>query len=707
MLSTIEAMWSPYWGQIPLSKPSSWKLSALEMPNDIQISERDAVTEVTIAAQSFRYASEVPAILDGERGKFFSRRLSKAMIRFITQNGRDAYTLNTILRQRFNIRLWDESVYPLTSRTTKEQDARFQRFSNEEKLTLLTALAEVPDGIKLRNSQINLLRRKDTVPHPLLNYRKALFVGWSSPSESLNLIPPYIEVMQEAFNLDERARLETLIASISGILWDREIPSALKMEWIKIGTWRNLGSGEWVTDNPTEAHSEIGVGLYNGPKADFAASVATYISNGEELKVRSPTRYDFLRLYVMHGSRYIRELRKDLSFPVLNLWPDYSGPSGIREASAVIRGNAADDKFLSVNLSLYGTDLRTNGALRGNLLLVRRGSSGDSISDISIDCTAHNPDPVYKVSLELKCYKYISKYVEGGYYDIHRIYLYDQVENYWVANQAKFPWSLYVKNYLQQPPPPRIVADSQSISLEQSIVKGQEVPLLKTQFRVDQSTAPFGARSFISSECVTGCTRSRYEATDRATIRGELVTIPTLLSPFIPSGMYGLNEIYIFWENKLLSSMFSSVPNEGEYQRPFVTLHNDDEDTVSPEIDLNQIRVAAQPTYPEAPDGRTQVKVTLRARDNKSGLAYLGACLRSPRGLTSCTWIDDESFKGVIETGATTEWRDYSTTISLPAGSAPGIWGVERVFSGDKVGWILNHNLTELVEFRVESQVNR
>jgi hypothetical protein len=153
--------------------------------------------------------------------------------------------------------------------------------------------------------------------------------------------------------------------------------------------------------------------------------------------------------------------------------------------------------------------------------------------------------------------------------------------------------------------------------------------------------------------------------------------------------------------------MFSSVPNEGEYQRPFVTLHNDDEDTVSPEIDLNQIRVAAQPTYPEAPDGRTQVKVTLRARDNKSGLAYLGACLRSPRGLTSCTWIDDESFKGVIETGATTEWRDYSTTISLPAGSAPGIWGVERVFSGDKVGWILNHNLTELVEFRVESQVNR
>jgi hypothetical protein len=709
LLTTVRSLWSPEWGKLPVSKPSTWKLSGLEVPNDLQISESDTGIQVTVAASAFRYASDVPAIIDGQRGKFFSQRLSKATLRFITQNGRDTYALDTILERRFNALIPWGPVYNWTSNTTGESDERFQLLSGDEKLTLLTTLAEVPEGIRLKNNYLVLLRRKNTVHHPFLEDRKALFVGWSSPPESPDYIPNYMEVMQAGLNLDAKSRLETMIAAITGMLWDREIPTALKQEWIKLGGWSNTSTGGWQTDNPTEAWSKVEVGVYTGPKADFAASVATYVSNGEELRARSPKRYEFLRLYVMHGSRYIRKLREDLSFPVLNLWPDYTGPGGIREATAVVRGNPSQDKIIQGRLLLRGTEPRADGAWNAHLRFVKRGESDvNGAGKFDMYCYAHNPDSVYKVSLELRCSGIASKYLPAGFYDVYAAALEDQVGNVRRENRTTFAWSIYVGNYLLPPPQPEVIAGSQSVSVERTVVNGQELPVLKTQFRVTNVASLSSAWAHMQPECPGGCSRSMYDEQGIAKVSGNLVTTSNMLSPFAPSGRYGLREVTLFSKAMIGSSFkFSSEPGESEYQMPFGTVYTEDEDSVAPEIDINQIGVTAQTTNPEAPNGETRVNITLRARDDKSGLRYLGTCLRSPRGRAVCQSIQDSSFSGVLENGYTTEWRGYATTVTLPAGSEPGVWGIESVYGSDKVGWFVHHNLSELVEFKVESQLGK
>jgi hypothetical protein len=69
-----------------------------------------------------------------------------------------------------------------------------------------------------------------------------------------------------------------------------------------------------------------------------------------------------------------------------------------------------------------------------------------------------------------------------------------------------------------------------------------------------------------------------------------------------------------------------------------------------------------------------------------------------------CQGFYDQRFGTLVETEDPTQWREYVSNITLPAGSEPGVWGVENVYISDKAGWIVSRSLTELVEFKVESQ---
>jgi hypothetical protein len=137
---------------------------------------------------------------------------------------------------------------------------------------------------------------------------------------------------------------------------------------------------------------------------------------------------------------------------------------------------------------------------------------------------------------------------------------------------------------------------------------------------------------------------------------------------------------------------------------PFTSLETEDEDLEAPEVDINQIGVVATATRPEAPNGETRVRITMRARDNKSGIRSFGYCLLSPRGKMMCERFYDSRFGTLVETEDPTQWREYVSNIILPAGSEPGVWGIENVYISDKAGWIASRSLTELVEFKVESQ---
>ena len=66
----------------------------------------------------------------------------------------------------------------------------------------------------------------------------------------------------------------------------------------------------------------------------------------------------------MHGTRYISQIREDLTFEVYNLWPDYVYPGQIIGIDIQVTGEPEEDKQVTIELRLHGeSDLDT--ATRG------------------------------------------------------------------------------------------------------------------------------------------------------------------------------------------------------------------------------------------------------------------------------------------------------------------------------------------------------
>ena len=73
----------PY-GQSPTVPSSVWKLSDRHIQNDIAVEFQNGQRIVTIAQAAFTYAEPLLAEIEGVRGRFFSKRLHRAVVRFVT-----------------------------------------------------------------------------------------------------------------------------------------------------------------------------------------------------------------------------------------------------------------------------------------------------------------------------------------------------------------------------------------------------------------------------------------------------------------------------------------------------------------------------------------------------------------------------------------------------------------------------------------------
>ena len=61
----------------------------------------------------------------------------------------------------------------------------------------------------------------------------------------------------------------------------------------------------------------------------MAESIAYYLVTPDKLRSRSPAKYEFIQNRIMHGVRYISQIREDLTFQVYNLYPDFVYPAFI------------------------------------------------------------------------------------------------------------------------------------------------------------------------------------------------------------------------------------------------------------------------------------------------------------------------------------------------------------------------------------------
>ncbi len=141
-------------------------------------------------------------------------------------------------------------------------------------------------------------------------------------------------------------------------------------------------------------------------------------------------------------------------------------------------------------------------------------------------------------------------------------------------------------------------------------------------------------------------------------------------------------------------------------------------DYIRPELDLNNITIVAEPTNPEAPNGETRVDITMIARDlsdyegHESGVATVGFVLRDPLGndfsyaTGNSTMNHPELDYYDFNPDLNSNWAVYHFDLVLPAGSAPGIWGMASADIRDKAGNIKRYSFVELVRFDIiESDV--
>ena len=145
---------------------SLWRLSDRQIHPDIDMKYRDGQRIITVSTAAFVHARPLLAEIDGVRGRYFSKRLHHAVVRFVTNNGADRYTLERILQERYAVSVNIPDYTELTRHTMGEHAGRFSEFKNEELIALVLMLEEYPSGMLKTPGLKYLLRRLDGTPHP-------------------------------------------------------------------------------------------------------------------------------------------------------------------------------------------------------------------------------------------------------------------------------------------------------------------------------------------------------------------------------------------------------------------------------------------------------------------------------------------------------------------------------------------------------------
>lgn len=162
LLQTFESIPQPSneFREETLEVPHSlWRLSDQHIQHDIEIEVREGQKIVTVALEAFTYAEPALVQIEEVRGRFFSKRLHHAVVRYVTDEGRDRRALKHIMEKRFKISLDVPDYVELTWNTTKEHAGRFGEFKNEELMALVSMFEEYPQGMRHTPGLQYLVRR--------------------------------------------------------------------------------------------------------------------------------------------------------------------------------------------------------------------------------------------------------------------------------------------------------------------------------------------------------------------------------------------------------------------------------------------------------------------------------------------------------------------------------------------------------------------
>ena len=692
----------PYEEQsLPASK---WLLTADYLADDIQIThhEDEDSRTVHISEHAFVNASPRIARVEGKRGVYYSQRLHHALVRFVTDNGRDEAAYEGIFQSRYSVTTLVPDYVQLTRYTTGGEPAlRFQDFHPEEIVLLINMFEEMPRGMHRLPELQYLVRRLDGTPHPI--YPTAPAVAWTTGG--------YIEFMEIGFNDFSAAYVHRLIIHEKAhFLWEHQFDDQLKDDWTELGGWYRDSESKsgWSTTKQTEfvsayAHSE-------NPDEDMAESIAYFIVNPDKLKSRATGKYEFVRDRIMQGNIYISTIREDLTFEVYNLFPDYVFPGKIRRVDIEVEGAPEEDKTVHVEIELHALDEVLEGA---EWALTRILSEIGTFVDLYLDPVDTHGDllPEGEVGTVLKGSFTLSRHAKAGYWWPEQIVIADAVGNERFEGINDFGWKLYVDNPREDVTAPDYVANTAFLRKTASSLEGRKVQLIRATWEVDEDTAmrePEPCFATLNDEIPETYSVEEYGHYDPV---GSLCQVDFVMPHYMPSSVYRMNYIRMIDEALNEQGVYFTDPGHGLRQEESivdeapqqVALVTDNPDLESPELDINNIDISAEPTYPEAPNGETLVTVSFRVRDNLSGYRIAALMLRDPQGIEHHYWAYDDTWSW-FPSADPSQWTLYTRSVVLPPGSAPGTWGLAEMTIQDRAGNFRRYDFTEIIHFDVLGQ---
>ena len=691
----------PYQEQsLPASK---WLLTSDHVEDDIQIThhEDEDSRTVRISDDAFVNASPRIARVEGKRGVYYSQRLHHALVRFVTDNGRDEAAYEGIFQSRFGVTTRIPDYVQLTRYTTGgEPAARFQEFHPEETVLLINMFEEMPKGMHKLPELQYLVRRLDGTPHPI--YPTAPAVAWTTEG--------YIEFMESGFNNFSAAYVHRLIIHEKAhFLWEHQFDEQLKADWIELGGWYPDSQSEsgWSTTKQTEFVSAYA--HLKNPDEDMAESIANFIVNPDRLKSRAISKYEFVRDRIMQGNIYISIIREDLTFEVYNLYPDYVFPGKIRRVDIVVEGARQDAKTVHVEIELHALDEGLEGAARAHMRI---------LSEIGTYVDLHlRPRDEYGRRLSqgtvLEGSFILSKYAKAGYWRPNQVVIKDVVGNERFEGINDFGWKLYVDNPLEDVTAPEYVDNTASLSRTVSSREGREVQLIHASWEVDEDTAMRDRSPCYASLNDEIPETYRVQEYGQYDPESGLCQVDFVMPHYMASSVYSMNFVKMFDEALNAHGVYFTDPGHGLRQEDSIVdevpqqieLVTDNPDLESPELDVNDIQISAEPTFPEAPNGETLVTITFHVRDNISGYNIAQVMLRDPQGIEHFYGYHyDEDRDLLFPEGDPTQWTTYTRTVLLPPGSAPGIWGLAQMTIQDRAGNFKRYDFTEIIHFDVLSQ---
>lgn len=674
---------------------STWSLCTEHQHDDIVIKKvADGQRHVNVSVEAFANAAPRLVQLDGVKGRFFSRRLHHAVVRWVTDNGRNADAAEKILVERYGVSTRVDDWTRLTGMTTSCSEHCFQSFHPNELVEVINTFEEMPSGFHAVKGLTFIVRRLDGMPHPL--YPTAPAVAWPLEPDY-----GYIEFMDIAFTSDFEHMHRLILHEKSHIMWANLFSKQLKDDWATEGGWYPDPSDPegWSTTKTTEFVSAYG--HKNNPNEDMAESISYYILNPDKLRSRSAAKYGFIRDRIMHGSLFVSKIREDLTFEVLNLHPSYNYPGKIKRIDIRVSGQPEEDKTVTIEIELMsavvpGTVAAFDGASKAYFRM---------FSEIGTDKDIYlHPAGGSDAGLVLRGTQTFSKYAKSGNWVTDQIVVSDRLGNERFEGMHDFGWKCILSNPLEVLCPPVYVKGSLRLQIRTEPGEPPHiVQVVTATWQVEPSTALSVASPMYCSLTNPSSDAYRLESYGKFDPDTTTACCEFRLTEYFASGTYGVPYLNMNDDGGNIGAQFFSDDPAHEALVTIV-VETANADTSAPEVDLNQITITATATNPSAPNGETLVAITYMARDgdNKSGIGHVYFKLQDPQGVAHGQYHYHENFyTEFFEGGQAGDWMKYEARVVLPAGSPPGTWGLVELEVSDKANNRRSYNFTEVMHFEI------